>query len=348
LSEKLNLVTGGTGLLGSHVVEQLRAAGERVRVLVRPSSNAGFLESLGAEIVRGDLEHADEVRRAVEGATIVYHSAAKVSDWGPWHEFEKEAVTGTRNLVEACKQANVGRLLHVSSISVYGTQTPPKGQRVTEDYPRGTKFRIWDYYPQAKLLAENIAVELGDKTTMVRPSWMYGPRDRSTIPRMVKALQERRVPIIGDGNNHLNVIYAGDVAAGCILAANSERAKGEIYHLCSEGEVTQKQMIDTLTDALGLPRVTQHRRFWVVMRFAFMKELFAKMFGRKTAPTPTRRVIYLIGRPTLFSTAKAREHLGWQPRMPIGEGVASSLEWYFKEIGQPVPENVRKAAAALG
>lgn len=345
MPDKVNLVTGGTGLLGSHIVEQLRAAGERVRALVRPGSDARFLEQLGVEIVRGSLEDADSVRRAVEGADIVYHSAAKVSDWGPWKEFEREAVTSTRNMVEACKSAGVSRLLHVSTISVYGTINPPKGTLITEDQPLGTRFRWWDYYPQSKILAEKIAWELGEKVTVTRPSWMYGARDRSAIPRLVKALQARRVPVIGKGDNLLNIMYAGDVAAGCILAANNPIAKGQAYHLCSEGEITQKQMLDTLTDALGLPRITQHRLFPVVMTFAFLKELFAKLLMRKTAPTPTRRAVYLIARRSFFSTAKAQKELGWRPQMNPVEGVRISLEWYFQSNGLPIPESLKSTTA---
>lgn len=347
MPEKLNVITGATGLLGSHIAEQLRAAGERVRALVRPASDTRFLEKIGVELVRGDLEDADAVKKAVAGAAIVYHSAAKVSDWGPWAEFEREAVHNTQNLVDACRAADVPRLLHVSSISVYGYVKKGAGEMVTEDTPMGTKFRLWDYYPQSKILAENITRTYGERVTIARPSWMYGPRDRGTIPRLVKALSERRVPIIGSGDNLLNIIYAGDVAAGCILAANNPVAGGLVYNFCSEGEATQKQMLNTLTDALGLPRITRHRFYWVVMRFAFMKEFFAKLFGRKTPPTPTRRVVYLIARPTRFSIARAKEELGWQPRMNIAEGMRRSLEWYYNEIGQPLPETVKSAAQAL-
>src|SRR5476651_397833 len=116
-STKLSLVTGATGQLGSHIVERLRAAGETVRVLVRPGRDLAFLQQQGAEIVEGDLRDAEAVNRAAQGVTIVYHCAAKVSDWGPWREFEEEAVTATRNIVDACKSRKVARLLHVSSIS---------------------------------------------------------------------------------------------------------------------------------------------------------------------------------------------------------------------------------------
>ena len=172
MANKLNLVTGATGQLGSHIVEQLRAGGEAVRVLVRPGRDLRFLQQQGAEIVEGDLRDAAAVARAAQGASTVYHSAAKVSDWGPWQAFEEEAVTATRNVVAACKLAGVERLLHISSISVYGHPKLTAGARINEDTPLGQGFWMWDYYPRAKLLAEGIAREYSN-TTIVRPSWLY-------------------------------------------------------------------------------------------------------------------------------------------------------------------------------
>lgn len=342
MSDQVHFVTGATGLLGSHIVEQLRGKGERVRALVRPGGDARFLEAQGAEVVRGGLENTEELKAALAGAGTVYNCAAKVSDWGPWAEFEREAEVGTRSLVEACKAAGVGRLLHVSSISVYGNPKVKPGELIGEDTPLGQSFRLWDYYPRAKLLAENIVREFGPNLTIVRPSWIYGPRDRVTIPRVVPALLEKRVPIIGRGDNLLNLIYAGDVARGAILAAAADQARGRVYNLCSTGEITQRDMVDTLTGQLGLPRIEKHVPFWLAMRFAFLKEAFAKLLGKKKPPAITRRAIYLIGRPTQFDIARAGRELGWRPEIGIQEGIRRSLEW-FRTSGLPGSERIASA-----
>jgi nucleoside-diphosphate-sugar epimerase len=332
-SGKLNLVTGATGQLGSHIVEQLRTAGESVRVLVRPGRDLAFLQQQGVEIVDGDLRDPRAVGRAVKDVTIVYHCAAKVSDWGPWREFEDEAVRSTHNIVAACMLAKVSRLLHVSSISVYGHPKLGDGVRITEDTPLGQGFWMWDYYPRAKLIAEEIAREC-PATTIVRPSWLYGPRDRVTIPRVIPALLQKRAPIIGAGENYLNIIYAGDVAAGIILAANHPDARGQAYNICSEGEVKQKDLLNALTDALSLPRVTKHVPYWQAIRYAFVLEALAKLLRRSKPPAITRRAIYLIGRSTQYSTQKARTELGWKPQVNIAEGVRRTLEWFCS-----LPEN---------
>ena len=201
---------------------------------------------------------------------------------------------------------------------------------------------MWDYYPQAKLLAEQIAKEY-PATTVVRPSWLYGPRDRISMPRVIPALLERRAPIIGSGENYLNIIYAGDVAAGTILAANHPNSVGQAFNLCSEGEVTQADMLNTLTDALALPRITKHVPYGLAIRFAFMQECIARLLRRAKPPTITRRAIYLIGRSTQYSTQKARMQLGWTPRVDIHEGIRRTLEWFVA-----LPENRHLTIKAPG
>src|SRR5215471_8397350 len=113
------LVTGATGLLGSHLAERLTARRNRVRALVRPRSRTEFLEGLGVEIVRGDLTDPASCARALEGVAQVYHCAAKVGDWGAWREFQVGCLDATRTMAEAAVQAGVGRFLHISSTSAY-------------------------------------------------------------------------------------------------------------------------------------------------------------------------------------------------------------------------------------
>lgn len=327
MSDRIYVVTGATGQLGSHIVEQLRASGHRVRAMARPGSDVSFLHSVGADIYHGDLKDPASLVEAMSGANVVFHAAARVSDWGPWETFRDEAVVSTTNVVEACRTANVDRLLHVSSISVYGHPKLSPGERIRENTPLGQNFWMWDYYPRAKLLAEEIAWRF-PRVTVVRPSWIYGPRDRVTIPRVVPAIEQQRVPIIGDGTNLLNIIFGGDVARGCILAAEHPGAVSQAYNLCSEGEVTQRDLLDALTDALHVPRVTKRVPYAAAIRFAWLKEAWARLIHSPKPPTITRRAIYLIGRPTMYDISKARDQLGWSPQVKVREGVDMALAWY--------------------
>jgi nucleoside-diphosphate-sugar epimerase len=188
MTYKLNVVTGATGLLGSHVCEQLIASGERVRALVRPTSDTTLLRTLGVELAVGDLHDRTSIERAVAGADVVYHCAARVGDWGTWSQFQKEVVTSTRNVADACRAAAVGRVLHVSSVAVYGHPRPRAGV-VTEDEPLGQRAGPWEHYCRAKIMAEEVARQTVPHVTIVRPSWIFGPRDRHSLPRLLRALR---------------------------------------------------------------------------------------------------------------------------------------------------------------
>lgn len=314
-------------MLGSHVAEQLVARGERVRALVRPGSDTSFLRPLGVELIEGDLTQPASLPRAVDGADLVYHCAARVGDWGPWHVFQRDIIDATRNLLDACRTAAVGRVLHVSSITVYGHPRPGRGQ-ITEDEPLGQNLWVWDYYCRAKIRAEELYRQYLGEWTIVRPSWTYGPRDRTTLPRALKALNAGRAAILGEGDNLLNIVYAGDVADGAIRVANYPGARGQAYNLSSEGEVTQRQFLDLLSEVLDRPPIRRHVPYWLAYWAGLLSETVGRALSYSHPPILTRYAVSLIGRPTRFSAAKARTQVGWIPRVGVREGVQRTVEWY--------------------
>ena len=324
---KLNVITGATGLLGSHIAERLVARGETVRALVRPAGDTAFLKGLGVELSEGDLNDPDSIRRAVGGADVVYHCAARVGEWGPWRSFREGIIEPAGRVFDACRDAGVGRLLHVSSIAVYG-HPRERADLFTEDEPLGQNLWFRDFYRRAKIRAEELCRAYRGDWTIVRPSWIYGPRDRNSLPRVFKALQAGRVAIIGRGDNRLNIVYAADVAEGAVLAANHPGARGRAYNLSSDGELTQREFLDVLTDALGRPRVSRRIPFRIAFWGAFFGEIIAHVIRMKRSPYITRYAVSLVGRSTRYSTERARTELGWRPRTPAVEGLRRTLEWY--------------------
>jgi nucleoside-diphosphate-sugar epimerase len=327
----LNVLTGATGLLGSHLAEQLAARGERVRAVVRAASDTARLRRLGAELVEGDLNRPASLAKAVAGADVVYHCAARVGDWGPWRAYKANILDATRHLLDACRAAAVGRLLHVSSIGVYG-HLGDRDRPITEDEPLGQNPWVWDYYPRAKLLAERLVRQYPGPWTIVRPTWLYGPYDRNTLPRVLKAMRAGRVAVIGAGDNLINIVYAGDVADGCVRAANHPAAAGQAYNLSSLGELTQRQFIDKLSEVLDLPRVHKHVSFRTAFWGGFFSEFVGRVIFLRRPPHITRHVVSLVGRSTRFSIDKARTQLGWTPRVGVEEGLRRTLEWYNERL----------------
>lgn len=336
MAANIHLITGATGLLGSHVAEQLVQRGERVRALVRPSSSVQFLHELGVETVMGDLGNAASLRQAIAGAAVVYHCAARVGDWSPWRQFQREVIDATRHVLEACQQEQVQRVLYVSSIQVYGHPVY-QGQPFTEDEPLGQGVRSWEFYARSKIAAEQQCRSYPGAFTIVRPSWIYGPRDRNTLPRLFKTVRSRRVGLVDSGEKPLNIIHAADVARGVILAASLDRAVGRAYNLSGAGDITQKEMLDLIAQALQVPPI--RRKY--SLRTAYFLGLFSEAVGKaiflRRAPYCTRYGIGLIARSTHYSCVRAKEDLGWQPQIPSREGMQQAIAWQLQSESKRVP-----------
>ena len=333
----LNLVTGGTGLLGSHIVEQLVRAGGRVRALVRPGSDVGFLRSQGVELVQGDLTDPASLDRACAGADRVYHAAAKVGDWGPWSQFVRISIEGTRNLIESAASANIKRFVHISSISAYG-HPDGNGLVLDETAPLGHRLHRWSYYSRAKVEAEELvwaAHQAGRLVvTVIRPSWLYGPRDRATMGRLIASIRRRKAKLIGRGDNRLNVVHASNVAEAAILAGESDAAIGQAYNCSSDGVLTQEQYFNRVAAALGEPPVTRRVRFRVAKMAALLFECVGHAFRTTRPPLVTRYSVWLIGRRCFFDCTKAREQLGWQSTISYEEGIPAAVEDYLRRHEQ--------------
>jgi nucleoside-diphosphate-sugar epimerase len=334
----LSLVTGGTGLLGSHIAEQLHRRNRRVRALCRSGSDTAFLRSLGTEIIDGDLTDREVVRRACTGVDVVYHAAARVGDWGPWEDFVHVSVDGTQHLLDGAAAAGVRRFLHISSISVYG-HVDGDGKVFDESAPLGVNLHKWSYYTRAKIEAEKRiwAMHASGRmpVTVIRPSWLYGPRDRATLPRLIDSIRSRKLKIIGDGKNRLNVVHAGNVAEAAILAADSDRAVGEAYNCCHDGLLPQRAYFDGIANAIGEPPITKSVPYRVAYSAAFLMECFGHAFRTKKPPLVTRYAVWLMGRRCFFECNKLKEHVGWSSSVGYAQGIADAVRDYLAPTGKP-------------
>ena len=332
--QAIHLVTGATGLLGSHIAERLMLKGRHVRALVRPSSDMSFLRAMGVELVEGDLASLDSCRRAMDGVGVVYHSAAKVGDWGRWDEFQVGCLDATENLARAAIEANVGRFVHISSTSAYG-HPAEGGPPITETAPLGQNlWPIWDYYTISKVESERMLwrrVERdGLRLSVIRPSWLYGERDRTTVARLVTRLKTGKLPLIGGGDNPLSAIYAGNVADAAILAADDPNSVGEAYNITSMGPITQRGWLDLFADACNAPRPSRHVPYRAAFGVAFGLEALGRLRRQKRPPLITRYATWLMGRNLAYSTAKAESKLGWEPALGYPESIERSVRWYLQ------------------
>ncbi len=250
------LVTGATGLLGSHIAERLAARGFAVRALVRPDSDTRFLDSLGVATIRGDLTDPSACDRATRDQAMVFHAAAKVGDWGTWEEFQSGCLDATTNLAKASLRNGVTRFVHISSTSAYGHPTEG-GPPVEETAPLGQNlWAIWDYYTRSKVESERILWKMtgaGLPLTVIRPSWLYGERDRTTAARLIGRLRRGGIPLIGPGTNLISAIYAGNVAELAILAAVHPAAVNRGFQRDRSGRYHPGRLFESLGLTLQCP-----------------------------------------------------------------------------------------------
>jgi 2-alkyl-3-oxoalkanoate reductase len=320
------LVTGATGLLGSHLTDLLLARGERPRVLVRPGDSLNGLANADADIYWSDMADRAALEAAVSGVDRVLHCAARTGPWGPEAEYERTNVLGLKVLVDAALAAGVRRFVHVSSITVHGNDV---GGAADETAP----FRVEpNPYSRSKVAAERLLEglirELGAPVTIVRPGWIYGPRDTASFGRFARMIQQGRMIVVGSGKNHLPLIYARDAAQGVLLASESDQAAGKSYLLVNDEPVTQRDYLNAIAAELCVSPPARHIPYRLGVRLGTLVEAGTRLARRRQPPPVTRYGIQLLGGENRFIISRARQELGFSPQVNLAEGVKRSAEWY--------------------
>jgi predicted dehydrogenase/nucleoside-diphosphate-sugar epimerase len=318
------VVTGANGLLGSAFVKRLVQEEEYVRLFVRRLPPPEILDHPQIEVVLGDLGDPEAVDRAMAGATAVFHFGAAMG--GSWAAHEAATITGTRNVVEACLEHDVPKLIHVSSLSVIDWAGHPANQPVTESATLEPVPQQRGYYTQAKLEAERLvraaAQERGLPVVILRPGQIWSERS----PLITAAVGVRigsRLVVIGDDSNLLPLVHVDDVVEAIVLATQSDFRHGEVFQLVDNELMSRAELVRLYTAA----REPQLRVTRVPLKLAcFLArsiEWLAQMLERP-APISPYRLSSAVA-PLVFDCAKARDQLGWQPRIRTRETLRKLL-----------------------
>ena len=321
------LVTGATGFVGSHVAEALVRRGDAVRTIARVGSDTTFLEKLGVAIVRGDLTDPAAVLQAATGVEVVIHCGAKVGDWGQVEEYRKVNVEGLRLLLDAARGPALRRFVLISSLGVYAARHH-YGTDETEPLP---EHHI-DGYTQSKVEAEKLSLEYhrkeGVPVAILRPGFIYGPRDRSVLPRIVARLKERSVIYIARGRFALNTTYVSNLVDAILLAVDPPASVGEVFNITDGEFVSKRRFFEAVADGVGAPRGRGTLPVWLARFIANWRE---SVFRRKNKPHPpriTQAQLKFAGLNLDFSIAKARIELGYTPRVSFEDGMKAAIAWY--------------------
>lgn len=327
------LVTGAAGFLGGHLVDMLLERGDEVRAMVRPVENATRLKSRArVEVVHGDLTDAQSLKSAVKGMQRVYNVAARTGPWGLEKDYNAVNVWGVADLITAAVDAGVQRIVHTSSITVYGHHLHGI---VTEDHP----FHAEDNpYSRTKIASEKLIADMvqerGAPVVIVRPAWIYGPRDNASFGRFVSLVDSGKGFILGSGKNVVPVVYVRDVAQGLIKAGDAgDAAVGRAYTIADDRRVTQSEYLNMIADFLEAPHIARHYPYAAMFSAGRVAELLWQALGpRKSAPPPvTTYGVTLLGGNQEFSIDRARCELGYEPQYDYIRGISEGVKWYLDQ-----------------
>jgi 2-alkyl-3-oxoalkanoate reductase len=320
------LVTGAAGFLGSHLTELLVMTGERPRVLVRPGEDVSALAHADVDVHLGDLGDRAALEQAMRGVQRVLHCAARTGPWGPAREYERTNVRGLETLVRTGLAAGVRRFVHVSSITVHGNDVAgwaDESAPLREEPNPYSRSKV-----AGERLLERMIQDEGAPVTIVRPGWIYGPRDRASFARIARMIETGQMTLVGGGDNHLPLIYVRDAAWGVLLASEAPPAEGRSYLLVNDEPVTQQDFIGAIAGELDVSLPTRRVPYGLALNLATAGEAVARLARVRRPPPVMRYGLQLLGGENRFIITRAREDLGFVPLVDLAEGVRRSVEWY--------------------
>lgn len=309
-------------MLGIPLVEELIKEGWSVTALARPGSQKEALQGKPVTWVSGDLLDPASLEKGMSGQEVVFHSAALMRDWAPKEEFEKHNVLGTKNALEAAVKAKVKRFVHVSTRSVLGME---ECRELNEEAP----YRASNDYGASKIAAEKLVRGCHEQgrldCVIVRPTWLIGPRDRYSLPTVVRFLKEGKLALINGGRALQSFVHPKDVAQALLLAAQKPQASGQIYMVDSGERRTIQEFYAILAQLTGAQVPTKNLPYPLAFCVGTILETIAKLKGTEVAPRLTTLRVKLLGCNHSYDISKAKRELGYNPRISLEEACRSAV-----------------------
>jgi nucleoside-diphosphate-sugar epimerase len=313
-------VTGGSGFIGGRLIERLVGEGRAVRALARSDAAAATVEALGAEAVRGDLGGRASLAAGAAGTDVAFHLAAHLGEWGPWEEFERGNVEGTRNVLAACAEARVRRFVHCGTEAALMAGEPLVD--VDETNPLRPDSRA--PYPATKAKAElavRAANREGFETVALRPRFVWGKGDTTLLPELIATVEKGQFAWIGGGKNVTDTTHVDNVVEGLVLAA-AKGKPGEAYFVTDGEPVVFREFVTAMLETQGVEAPSRSVPAWTAAPMARVAETAWKLLPLPGDPPMTRFRSWLLTQECTIRIDKARNELGYAPIVSHQQGLA--------------------------
>jgi nucleoside-diphosphate-sugar epimerase len=308
------LVTGGSGFIGRHIVEELLEHGYEVKILTRKR----LLNIKGAEIARGDITQFDTLLPAMDDIDAVFHNAAYAADWGKREEIYNVNVKGTMNVARACMENGIDKMVFTSSAGVYGF--PNTMEEIIEGSPK----KPMNAYQQSKLDAEKALRNLeGMRISIIRPPLVLGAGGKAS-QIILERIEKGEMTYIGSGDTLLSVAHPKDVAR-CLRLSLEKDMKGSTYNVVSFISPV-RDIFEEIAHKLGVKPPEKHVSYAIAYAVAF----FSEMFSRKE-PSLTRFRVKSFGTSRRISCEKAKKELGYEPEFDLKRTVEDMISWHASQ-----------------
>lgn len=322
------LVTGATGFLGYHLVLALARCGARVVALVRDTGRVSTELQRCAEIVCGDLRDPATLEAAMRDVGVVYHCAAVTNNNIRWQTHQDVNIVGAESVFNAAVKAGVQRVIHASSVIVYGLTRSPHNDLISETTPLPAHPDRWAHYMRSKLAAEKLALDYLREAklpiTVLRLGILYGPGGRPPGRGLVQLGLLRLT--IGTERNRMPLTYVGNAVDCMLLAAITPAAIGQVYNVVDEPQVTMRDVVDHSKKITGERSIRMPIPPFLLAGVARLLESRSGFSGSETPPKLSCFVVGSACRNLCYDTRKAREQLGWQSAISLEEGLRSTVD----------------------
>ncbi|MBT8374957.1 MAG: NAD(P)-dependent oxidoreductase [Deltaproteobacteria bacterium] len=326
------IITGATGFIGRNVAESFNEEGINVVATGRSQDIGEKLRKTGIDFIPANLKNRSQLKKAFAPADYVIHCAAKAGDWGKYKEFYETNVLGTRNVIDACKRNDIGKIIFISSPSAYFTGKDRHNILESEPLPK-KQFK----YGKTKLISENELLaqkKEGLKTIILRPRAVYGKYDNIIVPRILKLSEKKNLPLINGGQALTDITYVDNFVSAiknCFSAPDD--AWNEVYNISNGDPISIKDWFSQVLEIFERPFNPKNLPVPIAKIFAGIMETMSILpFGNKE-PALTRFSVGYMAKTMTMSIAKAKRKLNYLPKIGNREGFENYKKWYNNLYG---------------